>query len=182
MKGPKCEDCLMGKKCTTYNNTIGFGNPDAPLIIVLDEPGNLQGEKLLVWLTRRLNLTGNDIWVDYLFRCPILDGDKKKNLQSRHRICWTSHPRPQIENAKSLILAGNWAVDFLIGAKMKEWNGKKHIESGAWVMYSFQYLLMNPAECVNNWRVMFKAAEEAGLSPSMVINVEPFNFPTRQLI
>lgn len=182
MKNPKCEDCLLGTKCTTFNNQEGFGNPDAPLVIVLDEPGNLQGEKLLIWLTKRLGLTGNDIWVDYLLRCPLLDGDKKKNIHQRYRICWTSHPRTRIENAKVLVIAGNWAADFLIDAKMKEWNGKKHPESGAWVIYGFPYLLMNPATCVDSWRVLFKAAEEAGLKPKMVIDVEPFKFPTRQLI
>lgn len=173
----------MGQKGgETYNNKEGFGNPNAPLVIVLDEPGNVLAEKLLIWLAKRLGLDGNDIWVEYLFRCPILDGDKKRNLQKRKDICWTSHPRTRIENAKSLILCGNYAADFLSGAKMAEWHEKKHPMTEAWIMYGMTYLLMNPAECLNNSRVMFKAAEEAGLKPQMVIDVEPFPFPSRQLI
>lgn len=181
-KNPKCTDCLMGQKYNTFNNVEGFGNPDAKLVIVLDEPGNLQGEKLLIWLARKCGLTGNDIWVDYLFRCPILDGDKKKNLLKRQQICWTSHPRLRINKAKVVILAGNWTVNFLAGIKMKDWHGRWHKETETWIIYSFDAILMKPAECVDAWRVMFKAAEQAGLKPKMILDMEKFKFPSRTLI
>lgn len=184
MKRIPCIDCRMSRFAPkTQNNTPGWGNPDAKLVIVLDGPGDLLAEKLLVWILQRMKLTGDDVWVDYTFRCPVPKQLKKKELQICHRICWTSHPRAWGDREDvSVVLAGNWSADFLVNAKMKEWHGRKEPDSGSWICYSFKYLLMNPAECVDNWRVIFKAAEEAGLKPEMVVDVEPFRFPSKKLV
>ncbi len=184
MKRTPCTDCRMGvmsPKC--HNNTPGWGNPDAKIVIVLDGPGDLLAEKLLVWILQGISLTGNDVWVDYNFRCPVPKKLKKKELQVTHRICWTSHPRHWSEaEDKEIVLAGNWSADFLAFAKMKDWHGKLHKETGCWVIYSFKYLLMNPAECVDASRVLYKAAEAVGLSPKIIVNtLPPFRFPSKKI-
>lgn len=183
MKKTPCTDCRLSRFASKdHNNTEGWGNPDARLIIVLDGSGNILAEKLLVWILKRLSLTADDVWVDYLFRCPVPKQLKKKELLECHRICWTSHPKAWGDREDTaVVLAGNWAADFLVNAKMKEWHGKKDPDSGVWICYSFLYLLMNPAECVDNWRVLYKAAEEVGLKPKMVVEIEPFRFPSKKL-
>lgn len=182
MKHTPCTDCRMSRFAPkTQNNVAGWGNPDAKLVIVLDGPGHLLAEKLLIWILKRLSLTADDVWIDYTFRCQVPKELKKKELAVCHRICWTSHPRAWAEVDKVLVLAGNWSADFLANAKMKEWHGRKEPESGIWMCYSFLYLLMNPAECVDNWRVLYKAAEEAGLKPKMVVDIDPFRFPSKKL-
>lgn len=182
MKRLACTDCRMSRLTPkVYNNTPGWGNPDAKLVILLDDPGHLLSEKLLVWMLKRLSITANDVWVDYNFRCQIHKSLKKKELKITHSICWTSHPRTMVtDESKVLVLAGNYGVDFLTDTTMKEMNGKKD-PNGAWCVYSFGYLLMNPVECKDTSCVLWKAAEEAGLTPKFIIDIEPFRFPSKKM-
>lgn len=172
----------MGMMCPkSANNAGGFGNPDAKLVVLMDDPGHVQSEKLLIWMFKKLGLTGNDVWVDYTFKCQIPKGLKKNVLRHCYEICWSSHPRKEALEDRALVIAGNYGADFVLQQKMKEMNGRKDEETGAWIIYSFSYALMNPAICVDIWRVLFKAAQEAGLEPRMVIDVEPFRFPSKKL-
>lgn len=185
MKTPDCEKCRLGMLCKGANNNLaGWGNPNARLVILLDSPGAGYSEKLLIWLLQRCGLTGNDVWIDYLVKCEILDSKPKKDfILSAYKICWNHIERTQVTNENNVvILAGNWACKVIIGKDMKEMNGRKDLETGAWVCYAFRYLLMNPARCVDNWRIIYKAAEEAGLSPHMDLTVKPFKFPARKLL
>jgi hypothetical protein len=175
-----CTSCKLscGKP---YNSVSGWGNPEAKLIVLLDSPGHLLAEKLFIWITKRLGLTGNDIWVDYVFKCQIVGKIKKELATESKEICWDKFPRNEVYNAKSLVLVGNWGPDLVINKKIKNLHGRKDAESECWIIYSFQYLLMNPAECVDAWRVLYKAAEEAGLKPRMVMDVPPFRFPSKKI-
>ena len=184
-KKESCTDCRMSRFCgvrSAYNNVRGWGNPDARLIIVLDAPGHHLAEKLLVWSLKRLSLTADDVWVDYLWYCALPKQLKKKELAITHKICWTSHPRSWGDATdKVIVLAGNWSADFLVNAKMKDWHGKKEPDSDVWIIYQFLYLLMNPAELKDTSCVLWKAAEEAGLTPKFVLDIEPFRFPSKKL-
>lgn len=173
----KCTACSLSSK--EHNCASGWGNPNAKLVVLLDCPGDLLAEKLFIWITKRLNLTGNDIWVDYILKCPIPKGTKKKELLECYITCKAKHSR-YWGNGQTFVYCGNHTTDLIGKKKMKEVHGKK--VDGIWYMYSFKYLLINPAECVESWRVLFKAAEEAGLKPKMIVDVEPFRFPTRKMI
>lgn len=174
----ECTKCILGKSSGKNNASKGFGNPDAPLAIILDCPGDTLAEKLLIWLIYKLTLTGNDIWVDYTFKCPSLVY-KKKELTTCYATCYQTYPR-QWNTRKSLVLSGNWTSSFVGGAQLKDWHGRKHPESECWHVYSFKYLLMNPAECLDTSRVLYRAAEEAGLSPKYNFNIPNFKFPPKK--
>lgn len=173
----KCTACSLSSK--EHNCASGWGNPNAKLVVLLDCPGDLLAEKLFIWITKRLNLTGQDIWVDYTLKCPIPKAIKKKQLGECFDICNNLHGSNYFYNRVGVI-CGNISADLPHRKKMKEVHGKK--VDGNWYIYSFKYLLMNPAECVESWRVLFKAAEEVGLKPKMIVDVEPFRFPTRKMI
>lgn len=177
----KCMDCMLSETCGNVNARPGFGNPNANLIILLDTPGRELAEKLLIWLLWKLGLTGNDVWVDYVFKCGFPKGKKfkKKELLHPHYVCWQKFPRKT--DATSFVIAGNWGVQLVLETTMKKAHGRKDSASGAWVTYDFNYLLLNPAQCEMAWCVLYKAAEEAGLSPHMVIDVPPFRFPSKKL-
>lgn len=180
MKKILCNACALG--CQTKNNNAakGWGNPEAKLVIVLDSPGDVMAEKLLVWILQKLSLTSNDVWVDYTFKCPIESKVKKELYLTYHKTCWETHSRNEIENNVSLVLCGNYSVILLADEKMKELHGRK-AETGAWCIYSMAYLLMNPAECVDAYRCIYKAAEEAGLKPKMNMDLPVFKFPSKKL-
>lgn len=179
----------MSEKCTkcslscggNLNNSEGWGNPKAKFAILLDCPGNALAEKLLINILMRLSLTSDDVWIDYLVKCPLGKKDLKAKVLESYKICWNHIIRQEVIDAQSVVVAGNWGCDFLTSAKMKDLHGRKCPETNIWVCYSFKYLLMNPAECVDNWRVMFKAAEEADLKPKMNLDVPAFKFPPRKL-
>lgn len=182
-KTTPCAACSLHVNCPkTQNNSAGWGNPKAKLVIMLDSPGDHLAEKLLIWIMRKLGLGSDDVWVDYLVKCPIPKGVKKDKLVSAQAACWTQHHRKELLGAKSLVIAGSWGSKLVLHRQMKDIHGRKDKETEAWVVYSFKYLLMNPAECVDTWRVIYKAAEEAGLKPRMIIDVEAFKFPSRKLV
>lgn len=177
----KCTECNLGKSCTAHANaSAGWGNPQAKLVIVLDCPGGHLEEALLVWLLKKAGLIADDVWVDYTFKCPIESKIRKELHLEYYKKCWKQYPRNEIENNHTLILCGNYSVQLLAGEKLKDINGRK-AKTDAWCIYSMGYALMNPAICVDIWRVIFKAAEEAGLKPKLNQTLEVFKFPSKKL-
>lgn len=183
-KRTPCTECWMHKKChKDVSNEPGWGNPKAKLVILLDAPGDTLAEKLVIWLLKRMSLTGNDVWIDYIFKCPLPDDKPKKEaLKAAYQQCWNHVVRNEAFDAKGLVVAGNWGVQFVLQGDMKNMHGKKDKETGTWVCYSFLYALMSPGECVEISQVIWKAAEEAGLSPKVNLDVEPFRFPSKRLV
>jgi uracil-DNA glycosylase len=176
----KCTACQLHKNSgTTTNAAEGWGNREAKLVIVMDCPGSHLAEKLLIWILRKLSLTADDVWVDYTFKCPT-EKTKKAELLECHKTCWEQHPRHEIIYNHSIVLAGNWSSSFVGGQTLKNVNGRKDPE-GIWYVYSFNYLLMNPAECLRTWRVIYKASEEAGLKPAYCSELANFQFPSKKV-
>ena len=74
---------------------------------------------------------------------------------------------------------GRWAMETLTDVKQpKEVVGIKDTASDVWCLYSPAYYTMSPGDCVAAWRVIFKAAEEAGLKPAYK-ETEMFDFKLR---
>lgn len=165
------------------NNEPGWGNPDAKLVILLEESAQFTAEKCLMWLLTMASLGENDVWVDYAFKCELQSKLKKKEEKTCFQICWTSHPRPQVfDETRQVVIMGKLAAEFLVGAKINEMEGKRrHEESGAWICHNMNYLLMNPAQSLDTWRVIFMAAKAAGLNPVLRTDVPIFKFPTKKL-
>ena len=177
----KCQSCALGSCSPAFNASKPWGNPDAPMVVYLDSPGTPLAEKLLIWLFEKCGLSGDDVLIDYLVRCPLPKGKIKKALIDEWaNKCWTVHPRHDVSK-KVGILAGENIAHFFADAKLKDWNGKWHPASECWIVYSFNYLLMNPSECVRTWRVIYHAAKQAGLKPRMVMDIPMFKFPSKKV-
>ncbi len=183
-KRETCDKCWLSQKCSKdHNNEPGWGNREAKLVILLDEPGHLLAEKLLIWLLRRMSLTAKDVWIDYVFKCSLPEGKSKKaNLLPLYQTCWNHIIRQEALDAKSLVIAGNWGAEFVLQGKMKILHGKKEPGTEAWVCYSMMYALMAPGECVEISQVIWTAAVECGLTPKVDLTVEPFRFPSKKLV
>lgn len=184
MSKKTCEACRMSEWCPpATNNSKPWGNPNAPLYIVLDAPGDTNAEKLLIWMLMKLSLNEQHVFIDYTFRCPLPRHRKMKVEEGRefYTICWTQHPRTELLAAKSIVICGSWGAKLIANRVMAQAHGRKDPVTESWINYGFSYLLMNPAECVDMWRIIFKAAEEAGLHPVMNMDVPKFVFPTRKL-
>lgn len=181
-KHEKCAKCMLSTTCGGKNNEPGWGNRNAKLVILMDDPGDSRAEKLLIWLLMRMSLGGNDAWIDYVFKCALPRGKPKKaDLLPAYQTCWNHIIRNEALNAKGLVVAGNWGAKFVLKLDMKNAHGKKDPDTEAWVCYSMEYALMAPGECVEISQVIWRAAEEAGLKPKMNLNVPPFQFPSKKL-
>lgn len=178
-----CTKCSLSATCAkNLNDSPGWGNPNAKLVVLFDAPGSALAEKLFIWITKWLSLSGNDIWVDYLVKCELPPGKPKKaTMKTAYQACWNHHVRQEVFDAKEVVVAGNWGAQFVAETTMKEMHGRKDPVTGVWVIYAFNFLLFNPGECVDAWRVLFKAAEGAGLKPKMNLDVEPFRFPSKKI-
>lgn len=179
-----CDKCRMSHWCSPDNNAVlPWGSLDAPLHIILDAPGDILAEKLLIWILRKLALGEKEVYIDYTFKCALPRHMKLKVEDARkfYPICWNEHPRLCTQKDVVTVIAGSLGSKLIVGKEMKNIHGRKDPETGAWVIYSFKYLLMNPAECVDTWRVIYTAAVEAGLNPRMIVEIPPFPFPTRKL-
>lgn len=175
----KCTACSLSSAKPATNAVEGWGNPEAKLVIVIDCPGEHLGEKLLIWILRKLSLTSNDVWIEYAFKCPV-EKKKKAELVPCYSACWHAHPRKTLIENKALVLAGNWSSTFVGGKSLKTWNGRCD-EAGIWYVYSFNYLLMNPSQCLRTWRVIYKAAKEVGLNPRYNHDEPNFKFPSKKI-
>lgn len=184
MKPPKCIDCALGRDFSPQrNNEPGWGNPDAKLVILIECAAQFTAEKLLMWLLMKNSLGENDVWVEYGFKCELQKKLKKKQEAVCFRICWTSHPRPAVyDETRQVVIMGALTSEFLVETKLQDLeSGRRDPVSGAWLCHNLNYLLMSPGECVMTWRVLFKAAEAAGLSPKMRTDIPIFKFPTKKL-
>jgi len=175
----KCTACPLGYDTTNNNAEKGWGNPAAKLVIVLDDPGNALAEKLLIWILYKLSLSSEDVWIDYTLKCPV-GNHKKADLRAYYSLCWTAQPRDEIINNQSLVVCGALSSSLVGGKNLTKVQGTRD-ENGVWYVYSFKFLLMNPAACLSTWRVIYKAAEEAGLKPVYNFKVENFKFPSKKV-
>jgi hypothetical protein len=67
------------------------------------------------------------------------------------------------------------------GRKFANWEPiVREVVPEVWVGYSINYLLVSPSDTPRVFRVLYKAAEDAGLHPK--INPKPFKFKWKNLL
>lgn len=179
MKINICRACYACNLNPTLNAVAPTGNPNANLHIFLDSPHG-RALSFIGWLLDTASIAPDDVCIDYILKCAPPKGkaitDKKKPRLEAVGICCCAIPRPGLQGDKSIVAAGAWAIEALIAKPMKEVAGIKDKDTGIWAMYNPLYHIMNAGECQRSYRVLFKAAEEAGLKPAYNPNIEMFDF------
>lgn len=176
-----CHACPLGR--AVGKNSMGrYGRSDAPLAIFLDSPDS-RAEQLLAWIILSMGLTDQDVCVDYIFKCTIPKiGNpiaKKADRTPAMKKCHELFERPGFV-AQQIVCLGNIAYEaFSDVSKVTEMQGRYDQKHQVWVSYGPLYLLMNPGECLRTWRVIYRAAELAGLKPQFQRDFPKFDFPTR---
>lgn len=194
-----CQNCHLSETCRTVGMQ-GYGDPKASLILFLDSPtfdddhkgrfGFSDSTKLLSWLIQRAGLSLREgVRIEYTLRCA----KPKRSLStkaaraecieacSEYRFATLQTLKP-----KAIVAMGAISCEaFLAGCahgKKEGWHWETReksiasIVSRTWVTYSPGYAIEKPAEVGRIYRVIFRAAEAAGLKPQFNPNVKPFPF------
>lgn len=175
-----CKACSLSSRST--NCKRGFGNSAAPLLIYITSPGYKKAEDLIVWMILKMGLSEKDVYIDYILRCPAPSGSKTKTSSKKTRLpiietctkLWPTFGRGQ-----EVVTLGNIPYEaFSDRSKVSGYEGRYDKDNEVWCGYGLDYCLQNPAEALRVWRLIYKAAEKAGLQPKHT-DITLFEFPEK---
>jgi len=203
-ENPNCRLCSLWRSADSRSICLkGAGGDSAKLFIFLDAPNIVEdkrhrgivsdGVEWLKWALRRMSVSRQDVYVDYVLKCyPGRSKDfKKKALRAEmveqcfhYRVATLQHVKP-----KAIVAMGRFACEALTGRsdKVKESEGTTWTPSEpavrefvphVWVSYSPAYVLQDMGESVGVFRVLWHAAVDAGLKPKLDGGVAPFDYGT----
>ncbi len=201
-ENPNCELCLLHTTCNPRSVCLKGGGGDKPkLMIFLDHPNVVEdkrgrgvvsdGVEWLKWCFRRMSISRDDVYVDYVLKCYAGRNKEVKTKALRaemieqcsvYRVATLQQLKPE-----AIVAMGGWACEALTGrsTKLKMSEGNKWIAtepfvsqfvSRVWVTYSPLYPLQAPGESQTIFRVLWCAAQDAGLKPVINKTVTPFDY------
>lgn len=170
----KCTECLACNKL--INCKPGIGNPNADLAIFVDYPDRM-GMQFLDWMLAKTCLRPSEVYIDFILKCGKTPATgKKKPREESIVICHDRHPRPGF-GMSQIVLLGKMAIEASTDTKAaKDLYGLQDPATGFWCGYSPAYCAMNPSESYRVYRLLYKAAEAAGLTPGFDPSIEMFDF------
>lgn len=199
-----CTDCDLHKKCKSVClPSVGGIGPLAwkscKLAIFLDYPNYLEDRKGVpfisdaaefVWFClRRMSVPREMVYLDYILKCAPgkLPGVKSERMGlvaacSQYRVASLQ----DMPSLGAVVVLGGLGCEAITGEKRigaktgAEWKPMgpymQAIISHVWVGYSPGLLREKPSEAGSIFRVIWKAAEEAGLSPAINTAIKPYDF------
>lgn len=195
----KCSLCKLHKSARTVCIN-GFGAENPKIIVFLDNPpieedrrhksGISKYAKLVIWLFKRMSIDSSSFRIEYTLRCHAEEKDIKtqKDFKPKVDAC-SSHQLAILQkHSKAIVIGmGKLSCYALLGSdKHGDYEGMKWsmIRTSikikrwqqTWITYSPAYAFQTPSETPRLYRVLFAAAEEAGLNPLFDPNVKPFDF------
>lgn len=95
------------------------------------------------------------------------------------KVCLDKWPRPGFV-AQQIVTLGDIPFEaFSDISKCGPHQGRYDQKLGIWVGYSLMYAMMSPGEAMRLWRLIYRAAEGAGLHPVWNPEFPKFDFPKR---
>lgn len=181
--------CLRGKNSQTHSKLVIF--TDAPDYFAdnAGKPYALDVGLMLDWLLKRMSIDPDDVAYEYTLRCygkgslPTTKAARCVCIEecSRFRFAALARIRP-----RAIVALGQVSLEAFTGkTQVGEYEGQRLIPwepvvrdytSGIWCGYSINYALISPSDTYRIFRVIFKAAQEAGLKPRPNPNIAPFQW------
>jgi uracil-DNA glycosylase family 4 len=200
-ENPDCQLCDLSTTCSPESRCLkGEGSLDAKLAIYLDAPTIVEDRRhksfvaeaaeYLKWLLKRMSVSSADVYIDYVLKCyPKTNKNfgKKAYRGQMLEACSTYRVATlQLIKPLAIVAMGRTACEAFTGSQeIGEYEGARwvpteprirEIVDGVWVTYSPGYALESPAESVGIYRILFAAAEEAGLKPQLNKKVIPYDY------
>lgn len=191
----QCTKCQLHKTAQTVGMDGPLQSPSAKLLIFVDHPteeedrkhkaGSSDNIQMIRWLLERMSVRTEDVSIQFTLKCfkPKHALTKKRERLSYIQDC-SEHSMEQIKRIapRAIVSMGSISCEaFFGGAQLKTKEGiqsQSHIKGigKVWVAYSPAYATQSPAESLRLYRVIFRAAEEAGLNPHHNSEVKPYDF------
>ena len=194
-----CTACSLHQKAYTVGMSPLVGeNPQ--IAIFLDYPskeedqrhrlGFSRGLELVRFLLARNGISEGEVLFSHVLRCYKPDKvltkkwEKQEAIDAckKHRFALLQTYRP-----KAIVAMGPVACQAFLHTEPKDRDGEKWkpvepevaaIVDKVWATYNPGSGIQDPTECVGLSRVLWRAAEEAGLHPYFNRDVNPFDFQT----
>lgn len=193
----QCTDCVLHEK-PRHRCMVSEGKWDCRLAIFLDSPGLVEdkrgrsfssdGAEFVKYCLHRMSIDPALVYFDYIVKCyagklPGQKGDRMQcvNACSQYRYAALA----SLQKLRAMVVLGSLGCETMTGVKEigkrqgAEWEPvsmlmRKYIKH-VWVGFSPGLLKEKPSEAGSIYRVIFKAAEEAGLNPH-VAQIAPYEF------
>lgn len=195
-----CKGCVLHTTAKTICIRPHIGN-NPVLAIFFDSPNKEEDQrhkfgvgdafKMVEWLLARMSISLDNVLISHVLRCHC--GNKqltKKAERSEALVACRTHRFDLLQTHQPLavVAMGRFACEaFTNGADVGKREGThwscteseiKDVCSRVWVTYSPLYARESPTETVTLSRVLWRAAESAGLKPKTNLNVKPFDYET----
>lgn len=185
-----CTRCQLSSFCNPRSVCLtGRGDRDASLLILLSAPSMVDDRRHQSFvsdeadyvdnLMKRMSINRADYYLDYVLKCypkPCKQFGTKAHRQvmieacSKYLIATLQFVKP-----KAIVLMGATACESVMGSdEVGSYEGtfwqpkhpllREYVDI-VWITYSAAYGLKDPAESVGIYRVLFHAANDAGLFP-----------------
>lgn len=181
--------CLKGRNC----------NGTKKLIIYTDHPDyfadnsqrgySLDTGKILDWMLKRMSIDPEQVAYDYTLRCypgkgmPTTKAGRLADIEecSHYRFATIAKLKP-----RALVVLGQTSLEAFTGkTRIGQYEGQNLICwegvvrdycDNVWIGYSLNYILLYPSDTYRVFRVIYNAAEQAGLKPKLDPTIPPFRW------
>lgn len=200
-ENPDCGDCVLGLKAR-HRCLPSQGDTDCKLAIFLDAPSIVDDKRgrsfvsdasaFVKYCLARMSVSEEDVYFDYIVKCY---GGKLPGKKPDRMACVSACSQyrffalEQLMHLKAMVVLGSLGCEVItqhktIGDKAgTSWEPvsllmRKYM-AHVWVGFSPGLLKEKPAEAGSIYRVIWKAAEEAGLNPQTNTKLKPYEFPEK---
>lgn len=196
-ENPNCADCCLASRVQSVC-LPSIGDKNCKLAIFLDHPSTLDDRRGRSWVSdnarfvlyclERMSVSVEEVFLDYIVKCcPGKMPGKKADRMACVNACsqYRYAALKQLTKLKAMVVLGALGSEAMtqeqhVGQRAGvEWTPtglfmKRYVDH-VWVGLSPGVLKEKPSEAGAIYRVIFMAAEEAGLSPH-VAKIAPFDF------
>lgn len=155
----------------------------------LNKPFAFDTGKILDWMFARMSIDPADVGYSYTLRCypkkelPGAKAERAVLIQecASYRFATIKRTRP-----KAIVAMGKVSLEAFTGkAQIGDFEGRRipawepvvrDFVDGIWISHGTSYILTSPSDTPRVFRVLYKAAEEAGLNPQLNPEIPPFQW------
>jgi uracil-DNA glycosylase family 4 len=194
-----CNDCELHKKCR-HRCLSSFGDlKTCKLAIYLDHPNIVEDRRgrsfvgqsadFVRFCLERMSVPLDQVYLDYIVKCypSKLPGPKADRMACVAACsCYRFASLQDMPKLKALVALGSLGCETFTGSKSvgdragAEWKPLGHTMQSlvphVWIGYSPGMLIEKPSEAGAIYRVIWRAAEEAGFSPQFNSKIKPYQF------
>jgi len=194
----ECTDCVLHERAK-HRCLPSLGTQDAVLAIYLDSPSFLDDRRgrsfvsdnaeFVKFCLKRMSVSLDNVFLDYIVKCcPGKMPGQKENRMACVRACsqYRFAALQKLPHIKAIVGLGSLACETFtlvkeVGKRAgSDWEPispimKQYVDH-IWIGMSPGVLKEQPSEAGSIFRVIWMAAEEAGLKPEVNLEIKPYDF------